>query len=318
MNTMKWLVKRELWENKGMLLWAPLATAAVMIVMVLMALAYGAAGHIELNGEIGDVGSITMTGPVKTKVLGAVASGYMAASAPILMMLGFMVFFYCLGALYDERRDRSLLFWKSLPLSDRSTVLSKAAVALAVTPLLTMAIGMATSLTLLLMLGTAAAFKGLNLFLPLLTTPDFYLAPLRLLALLPVYMLWALPTVGWLLLVSSWARSKVMLWAVGTPLISVALLAWLNKMFQLGWDIEWMMHQLVARLLLSVQPGAWFFFEQVDRASLVTEDAQHADLNHVFSQSWQTLQHANVWIGVLLGAAMIAGAILIRRHREAE
>lgn len=318
MNTMKWLVKRELWENKGMLLWAPLATAALMILMVLMALAYGATGHIELNGQMADVGHITMTGPVKTKVLGAVASGYMAASAPILMMLGFMVFFYCLGALYDERRDRSLLFWKSLPLSDRSTVLSKAAVALAVTPLLTMAIGMVTSLALLVMLGTAAAFKGLNLFLPLLSSPDFYLAPLRLLALLPVYMLWALPTVGWLLLVSSWARSKVILWAVGAPLGSVALLAWINKMFQLGWDIEWMMQQLVARLLLSVQPGAWFFFEQVDRASLVTEDAQHADLNHVFVQSWQTLQHANVWIGVVLGVTMIAVAILIRRHREAE
>ena len=58
-------------------------------------------------------------------------------------MLGFVVFFYCLGSLYDERKDRSVLFWKSLPVSDRDTVLSKALSALVVAPTLAIAVGIA-------------------------------------------------------------------------------------------------------------------------------------------------------------------------------
>ena len=50
------------------------------------------------------------------------------------IVLGVVVFFFCLGALFDDRKDRSVLFWKSLPISDQATVLSKVAMALVVAP----------------------------------------------------------------------------------------------------------------------------------------------------------------------------------------
>ena len=60
------------------------------------------------------------------------------------MMIMFTVFivgiFYCLDALHGERRDRSILFWKSLPVSDLTTVLSKVFVPLVILPVLTFAI----------------------------------------------------------------------------------------------------------------------------------------------------------------------------------
>ena len=64
--------------------------------------------------------------------------------------------FYCLDALYGERRDRSILFWKSLPVSDLTTVLSKASIPIVVLPLLTFAVTVATQLIMLL---SAAPFS---------------------------------------------------------------------------------------------------------------------------------------------------------------
>ncbi|UUZ49351.1 hypothetical protein LP420_02935 [Massilia sp. B-10] len=69
---------------------------------------------------------------------------------------------------------------------------------------------------LLLIVGIVFAVTGANLFGLILSNANFYLAPLRLIGLLPVYLVWALPTIGWLMMVSAWARSKVFLWAVGT------------------------------------------------------------------------------------------------------
>src|SRR3546814_12295425 len=60
---------------------------------------------------------------------------FLSSSWPFIV-LAFVVFFYCLGALYDERKDRSVLFWKSLPVSDAQTVLSKVASAVVVAPVL--------------------------------------------------------------------------------------------------------------------------------------------------------------------------------------
>lgn len=315
MNTMKWLIKRELWEHKGMLLWAPAVVAGLLALLVAVALLLGHNVTIMDDGVPIDIDQVTMTDSVKARVVATAANFYMAASAPVFLMLGVLVFFYCLGALHDERRDRSLLFWKSLPVSDHMTVLSKAALALAVTPLITIAIGTVLSLLLLAMTGLAMAVHGTNLFGALLSSPDFYLAPLRVVGMLPVYMLWALPTVGWLLMVSSWARSKVFLWAVGIPLVAAVLLAWADKVFAFGWNAQWFLHAVVTRILLGVTPGSWFLFGHVDpeREVHAIGDVSAAD---VFSASWASLGTASLWIGVAAGVAMLAAAVWMRRRRE--
>jgi ABC-2 type transport system permease protein len=101
---------------------------------------------------------------------------YLAPLAVAAMaLLGSLIVgvFYCLDALHSERRDRSILFWKSLPVSDRTTVLSKAAIPLVILPLVIFGIIVALqwilfSLSILVLLATGAGaatfWKQLPLF----------------------------------------------------------------------------------------------------------------------------------------------------------
>ena len=324
MKTMKWLIKRELWEHQGMLLRAPLVVAALMTLFVGAMLLSGQEMVFSINGQQATLSeaingaylSESIAPERKADLLRMIASGYMAASTPLFLMLGFLVFFYCLGALHDERRDRSLLFWKSLPVSDTSTVLSKAIVALVVAPVVAIGVGTAMSLLMLLLLCSALAVKGLNLFPALLATPELYLTPLRIAALLPVYVLWALPTVGWLLMVSIWARSKVFLWAVGAPLLTGAFALWASKAYELGWNSGWFMQAIVARMLLGTAPGSWLLFDQTQRTQLLDEASQRIDLPGIFAHSWAMLGTADLWLGVAAGSAMLVVAIRLRRWQE--
>jgi ABC-2 type transport system permease protein len=111
--------------------------------------------------------------------------------------------------------------------------------------------------------------------------------------------MWALPTVGWLLMVSSMARSKVFLWAVGTPLVTALLLLWAEKAMHIGINSAWFVSNIVCRLLLSVVPGAWLLF---DDARVLTANVPHRlPVPQIFAESWSTLGNANVWIGVAAG-----------------
>jgi ABC-2 type transport system permease protein len=226
------------------------------------------------------------------------------------------VFFFCLGSLYDERKDKSVLFWKSLPVSDTETVLSKALMALVGAPLITLAIGVALGLVLLLLLCIFAAFGGLNLF-GVLAQVDTYLAPFQLAAMIPVYVLWALPTVGWLMLVSAWAQRVPFLWAVGVPVMTGVLITWMDAIFNFGWNVEWFWQNVVGRGLGSIVPGIWFAFTDVGHhLGNGRGPSDDVGMMELVTASWQVLGTANLWIGVAIGAAMIFGAIRMRRWRD--
>jgi ABC-2 type transport system permease protein len=319
MNTMKWLMQREYWENKGMLFWAPAVIAGLMVAFTAVMLIIGNNMEMHFNGD-----SLTrfheMTTVQRHELASAVGAAFPMMATPLYILMGFVIFFYCLGALYDDRRDRSILFWKSLPVSDVTTVLSKVAVATVAAPLIVAAIGFVASLTIMLMTALAISFHGVNVFGDLLSSTNLWLSPFRMLSLIPVYVLWALPTVGWLLMVSSWARSKVFLWAVGAPLMTGALLAWANYAFKLGINIEWFFSQVVLRLLGSVLPGAWFIFDKSAREAMEHAPGMENDptgqISGFFNEAYSSLASPVLWIGVAAGVAMIAAAIWLRRWRE--
>jgi ABC-2 type transport system permease protein len=305
--------------------WAPLIVAGLLVLLIGGSLAYGVAQHglatrVTINGHVVSTGTLAAAATELRPAMAKVASGlYLGAAAPLFGILTFVVFFYCLGALYDERRDRSILFWKSLPVSDPMTVLSKALTALCVAPMITIALGAAASLVLLLLGCTVMAAYGLNMFGVVLSTPELYLAPLRLLALLPVYIVWALPTIGWLLLVSSWARTKPFLWAVGVPLVTLMLVNWINVVLTrvagtpLGFTHA--ASGMVARMLGGVVPGIWFTFPGVVPGGMPV-DPEGVNLGGLFVQSWMSLGSADALLGALAGAAMIYGAMRMRRWRD--
>ncbi|MFC3457317.1 hypothetical protein [Massilia haematophila] len=329
MNTMKWLLRREFWEHKGGFVWAPLIAAALMVVLVGGMIGYG----ISTGKLDGDSVTITIGGEevhragsakiasladrhTRNQIADVAANNYIATGAPIFIVLPVVAFFYCLGALYDDRRDRSILFWKSLPISDATTVLSKLVTALVLAPAITVVIASAAAFLILMLGGVAASHQGLNLFGPVLSNVNLYLSPVYLLAMIPVYILWALPCAGWLLLVSSWAKSKVFLWAVGLPLIAAVLLKWMDYLLALyGTTInaDWIINNVLETLLLGLVPGAWFMD---GGTSLPFRDQHGVDMLSVLSASWGSLARPELWVGAAAGVAMIVAAIRLRRWRD--
>jgi ABC-2 type transport system permease protein len=330
MKTMKWLLQREFWEHKGSMFWAPIVVGAAMVMFVGTMVAYGlSSGKMHFNENVtrvdGKIVSHThgqtlsaaynaMPANERQQIVDGIASGYLATSAPLFLMLSVVVFFYCLGALYDERRDRSILFWKSLPVSDQMTVLSKVLTAVIVAPVVTIAVATFTSVLLLLIGGTVLAFNGINLFGEVLSSSAIYLAPLQIFGLLPVYIMWALPTVGYLLMVSAWARSKVFLWAVGVPLIIIVVVSWVQYLFGMRLDTEWFAQHVLARGLTGLLPGVWLPMQSVD-VNLMTQ-SNVVSLGGVFTQSWKTMASPHAWGGAIVGIAMIFAAMRLRRWKD--
>jgi ABC-2 type transport system permease protein len=201
MQTFSWCVKRELWENRYLYL-APLAVASVFLLGFLVS-------TIHLPQKIRAFGPT----PVEQ---GTVFAQTFDFAALALMGTEFLVaLFYCVEALYSERRDRSILFWKSLPVSDAMTVLAKASVPLVLLPLLTFILSFALQCVMLLVSsavflssGQAAVLSHLSLGMRW-TGLFFHLVGGHGLYYAPIY--------GWLLLVSAWSRRAPFLWAALPP-----------------------------------------------------------------------------------------------------
>ena len=328
---LKLLLKREFWEHKGGFLWAPVWAGAVSLVMALMALVVFevvarravAAGKMQVDGDfqINGLDLRVLTSKLDPEALRNLAGGIdmatLSSSLWPMIVLGFVVFFYCLGSLYDERKDRSVLFWKSLPVSDRDTVLSKVASALLVAPALAVSAAIATMFGFLLLISLFALFHHGNPF-TLVWGPG---SPLKvaasLVALIPVYALWALPTVGWLMLCSAWSRSKPFLWALLVPLFSGIVVGWFGLMNVFNLDSGWYWRNIVARSLVSVFPGSWYMNDSVREhaSSHINNPGDFVNAIQI-GKSWAIFGTSEVWIGAAVGAAMIYAAIRLRRWRD--
>lgn len=318
MNTMKWLLKREYWEHKGGFLWVPVILSTLMLLFTLASViagkAMGKMGNFQVDGEAVSLAETSkhISPEDQAKMVEGLSAMFIGPVAPLLVALSFVLFFYLIGALYDDRSNRSVLFWKSLPVSDTATVMSKVVWALVVAPLITLAVAVVTYVPFLLLTLGAMSMAGIHVAGDVLTTRQTYLLPLEFLGTLPVYMVWALPTVGWLLMVSAWAKTKPFLWSIGLPLGTALLLGWANALFDLGIKLGWVMQNIVGRLLLSILPGSWGF--------LLTDPGRiHADSLDKGSplvSSWSVMATPEMWIGAVVGIAMIFVAIRLRRFRD--
>ena len=242
MNTFSWLVKREYWEHRGGFLWTPaiisLVFLSIMLVVLVSAEFLARQNGIEINGIHLDQLRRQLGADEIEKMHSAMDVGMLTLGIPIVIGLFFVVFFYCIGALYNDRSDRSALFWKSLPISDSGTVLSKVASAAVLAPVLATLALVALQLAFLVLMSLYSLLHGINPF-PLLWSPTHLLALwFKLVLIIPVNALWALPSVGWLLLCSSFARSKPFLWAVALPIMAGVLNSWFGLMKNMSLTLD--------------------------------------------------------------------------------
>jgi ABC-2 type transport system permease protein len=319
MNRFKWLLRREFWEHKGGFFWAPIIAGGLFVLINIMVLAVGVAAAGRAHVQIGLLKLDQVMANMSPEVLQATVAGVdvtvMMISSMVALVSAVVVFFYCLGSLYDDRRDRSVLFWKSLPVSDVSTVLSKAFSALFLAPGIGLLAGVATAVAILIVVSVFFAFHGQNFFgIVFLDAHPFRVALLAL-ASLPLAALWALPTVGWLMLCSAWARSKPFLWAVGVPIGAGIIVSWFDLMQSIGTPDSWFWKNVVARLLLSVAPGGWMFDSPWEQFEGINSPLELTELIS-FSGIYSSLASVNLWIGALAGAAMIYASTHLRRRRD--
>jgi ABC-2 type transport system permease protein len=216
--------------------------------------------------------------------------------AGMLMLTAMIVgMLYCLSAFQGERRDRSILFWKSLPVSDLTTVLSKASIPFVVLPLLTFAITVATQWIMLLLSTVVLWANGLNAA-TLWTRLSFFQMSLYLLYhLVTVHALWQAPIYGWLLLVSAWARRAAFLWGV-LPLLAIGA---------------------VERLLFNTRRVAGMLENRFTGGG-----AEALMMPGTFPMDPMTnltpgtyVSSSGLWIGLLFTAVCLAGAVRLRRYR---
>ena len=312
MKTFYWLVKREFWEHKGGFVTAPIVAGAIAFLLNAMLIAVG-----EAHTGIGNFHSNFSRAYEDADLVqaGAVIDGLLyGMTYLVLIVTAIVVFFYCLGALYDDRRDRSILFWKSLPLSDTDTVLSKVASAVLLAPAVAMVVGVVTGLMLAIMFALVGAYHGLSIW-PLLMQAHPIKVIVNLVLLIPLYAIWALPTVGWLMLCSAWARSKPFLWAIALPLGSAAIVGWMCWMAGVRGVALNYMHYVTGRLLGGLVPAGWVT-EASSLAGLDTSNPAAALDKVNLAYHYSTLAQPSVWIGAIAGIAMIAGAIWFRRWRD--
>lgn len=267
-----WSVRREWWENRSIYLGPLIVTAFVLLGSVLGMLRLATKGDLPITP-------------------------FRMAPAPIMLASFLVGLFYCLDALYGERRDRSILFWKSLPVSDRTTVMSKASIPLVVLPLIAFVLCVFTLLVLLLVSIPLLLANG-GSPLELWSRLELFSSVVVMFYGLTVHALWFAPIYAWLMLVSAWARRAPFLWA----LLPVLALAAVERIAFNSWHLMSMLQYRVTGAMgrAFVLPGKRNqSFDGLDQLTPL-----------------RFLSTPGLWIGLVFAAACLAAAIRLRRDHE--
>jgi ABC-2 type transport system permease protein len=293
-----WSVRRELWENRSIYV-APLAAAAVGMLAFLISLV-GLPRSMRAPAEAGAMNHFTQFSAADRQRI-MLAMPYSHVAWLLLLTAAIVGIFYSLDALHGERRDRSILFWKSLPVSDLTTVLAKASIPLVILPMLVFAITVVVQFVMWL-LSTAVLLMsdaGASTFWTQL--PLFQLELVLLYGLI-VLSLWHAPIYAWLLLVSGWARRAAFLWAV-LPLLAVA--AFERIAFRTSYFASLLHYRLGG-----FAPNA-FAFKTPDGVPIDPHFIPLAQLT-----PGKFLSTPALWLGLIFAAALLAAAVRLRRYRE--
>ena len=279
-----WSVRRELWENRWIYV-GQLATAAVFLLGFL----------INLSRWLAKMHGVSVTDPAQ--YWEAAALPYNVAAGLMMFVLILMNVFYSADALYGERHDRSILLWKSLPVSDLTTVLAKASIPLVILPLLTFAITVAIHVIMLLLCSVALPASGLSMAALWRELSIFRMWGMLLYHIFLAHALWPFPVYCWLMLVSGWARRAPLLWAA----LPVAVIGGLEK------------------LVLGTSHFAAMVGMRLIGGGAPT-DVAHGEMFPTGPMTQLTplrfLSTPGLWIGLVVAVVFLAAAVRMRRYRD--
>jgi ABC-2 type transport system permease protein len=281
-----WSARRELWENRFVYI-APLIVTAFVLL----------GSFISIARLPHRLHTVALNDPAKLH--NVIVAPFSIAPAPIMLATFIIGVFYSLDALYGERRDRSILFWKSLPVSDLTAVLAKASIPLVVLPLIALVLSLAT-VAILLILGTMVLAGSRTNPAMLWSEFRFFQEPLIMIYGLAVHSLWFAPIHGWLLLVSAWSKRAPVIWAL-LPLLV------LSAVERLAFGTSSFMYMLQYRLMGAMREAFAYKMKRGGHASF--DQLTQLDPLRFFTRP-------GLWVGLAFAAICIAAAVRLRRYRE--
>ncbi len=274
-----WAVRRETWEHRSIYT-VPLVVGALI-------LAGYAIGLVSLPEKLQAAAMLDAT-----QQQARIEEPYTLAALLLMFSTLLVGIFYSLDALYGERRDRSSLFWKSLPVSDRTTVLAKASIPIVILPLVTFIVTVAAHAVMLLLASARLMGTGLSVWSHLSVAGMLWTLFYHLLL---GHGFWYAPFWGWLLLCSAWSKRLPFLWATLPPL-AIGLLE------KIAFN--------------TAHFGHWLWYRFMMAPSTMSHSSESMTMASVTPGTpMQSLTNSGFWLGLVLAAAFLALATHYRRSR---
>lgn len=296
------LGKRELWEHRSF--WI-VQLVIVGIAILLTLYASGMLVYAHYNGYLDTAEYTARLGTDGARIFKNII---IASAAPFNIALVALVCFYLIDTLNADRRDRSILFWRSLPVSDTATVLSKLFTAMLTAPAIMLAMFIGFQIINGVILGIANLAIGVNPFV-LFHPVAALLAFLTLAWALIAQSLWLLPFYGWFMLCSAWAKRNAWGWVILIPLGIVVLEAIVLRSSVFAHLIG---HHIAGLLDLMVGKGGFVIHGSTSDATMPVHGGHFMSLGSVTGFMLQP----EMWLGVVIGAVFVAGATWLRHNRN--
>jgi len=298
MNRFFWMVRREIWEHKA--IWVAPAIVLGCFVMLLVF------GKVHLGPF--DVNGTPLSNVTPEQKVTMLMYAYSALALVVFLVMGVIAFFYAIDTLYADRRDRSVLFWKSLPLSDAETVISKFTVAIVVIPLVALVATFAAQLIVAAGASIRLAIEGGAAAFPWESHALFGSFGVAVLWCLTA-MLWYAPFVGYLMLASAWAPRSPFLWAVLPPVAVWIIEAVVMRSTYAG---DFIKERLFVLPFIERNQEAWMGHAVAATGDKIDRLTSY-DLYAMLGSFYRTPE---LWGGVIAAALLLAAAMWVRRYRD--
>jgi ABC-2 type transport system permease protein len=301
------LIKRELWEHRSIFV-TPIAIASIVTLGTLTALVFVGEFQKELNLAI--FGAQNVAGETERE---AVLTGlFLVSSWLFLLGLGVLTVFYALDSLYAERKDKSILFWRSLPVTDAETVISKLLTALFVIPTIAMIGIIGTHLINLVITSLWVSSKGGDAGMLIWGSVSFLDNWLAMIVVLYGIAIWMSPFIGWFLFVSAWTRRSPLLVAF-LPLVLIPMIEGIFLRSAHFAEAVWGRSAKIP-IFAGIDMERFFDEDNPMRGAANLPEEMVSLLAHLDLGKFIT--HIDTWIGIVVCGLLTTAAIYVRRYRD--
>ena len=297
------LIRRELWEHRAIFV-TPIVIGLLLSLAVLMT---GGLASMVPDDMVAK-GIVAASNAASDLHRSAIVNGLLLVPGTIIFVgMSILVIFYSLDSLYTERKDKSILFWRSLPVTDAETVLSKALTAAIVIPLISFAVIVLTQLVSLVLMSLWIVFQGGDAMHLIWQPVKLLNVWATTLAGILALSLWLSPFLGWFLFVSAFAKRM--------PLLLAALPIIVIPMIEARIDMGHLFFNAFFRR--TVEPGL-INEEYVEDLKLGTDLSISAEV----VDPWAALDlsgffsNPSLWTGLIVCGLFVTGAIYMRRYRD--